>query len=218
MEKFKYNDGMKSGWRHPILYLTKGEKCFVFKGKDIKDFCVIAAAVDEKNGKWSNTDYTLLLAPGVRPLYFLSPLHGTWGDSLESWGQAIEELGVSLDLTKRIIRNGYPDTAERFDKVDDFALLAEQEDCHTEVINFSFGSPNNRAYRDQNYWKTEKVHTTWEGLKVVIKPDPNPEIEWKKPILVSHPNGKILSSEHTPGKNGGYRNIKIIINIPTLSP
>lgn len=122
MNTHRYNDGLRSGGRRPRLYLAKGSEVRKFGGENIPDYCAVVTAQYQKNGKWSNTDYTLDLAPGVRALEFLSPLHGTWGDDLSSWGEVAEHLGLPVEVAQTIVRAEYPKTGERLDQLEAFAV------------------------------------------------------------------------------------------------
>ena len=122
---YDYDDGLVSGGRRPRLYLACGAEVARFEGQTIPNFCAIAAQKYTKQGKWSHTTFQLHLAPGVRALEFLSPLHGTWGDDLPSWGAVAEALGLPVDVAQAIVRAEYKETAERLDKLEAFAAAEE---------------------------------------------------------------------------------------------
>ena len=166
---YEYNDGLCSAGRTPRLYLAKGSEVKKFAGANISGFCAIATSRYEKNGKWSNTTYQLDLVPGVRPLYFLSPMHGTWGDDLGSWGEVAEALGLPVDVAQTIIRNEYKATAERLDKLEEFALAVEAQGNETETVVISFGSPTNRAI-SEGYWEEPKSSKATDGRTVTVAP------------------------------------------------
>lgn len=149
--------------------MAKGGEVVKFSGENIAGYCAIVKAQYEKNGKWSNTTYQLHLAPGVRPLYFLSPMHGTWGDDLASWGEVAETLGLSVEVAQAIVRAEYKGTAERLDKLEQFALAVEKEEKEAEVVVVSFGSPTNRAIRE-GYWGTPKSSQASDGRTVTVIP------------------------------------------------
>lgn len=117
MESYKYNDGMKSGRRRPHLYLVKNGVAHPFLSNNIPGVVVIAKEWYTKNGIWSNTEYELLLADGVKPVYLLSPLHGTWGDDLSSWEEAAQRLDLPVKVAQQIVRKTYPKTADKFDQL-----------------------------------------------------------------------------------------------------
>ncbi|MDD3293026.1 MAG: hypothetical protein PHI45_02805 [Candidatus Pacebacteria bacterium] len=208
--RYEYNDGSCSAGREPRLYLAKGDKIARFNGRDIEGFCVIAKSRYEKNGKWSNTTYELEMVPGVRALYFLSPMHGVWGENLESWGEVAESLGLSVDTCKEIIGREYKKTAERLDKIEEFSLSVEKENITSETVIISFGSPTNRAIRE-GYWEEPKTGYTSEGKEVKISP--GEEGGWYKPVVLIPKEAKIIASSHSPGMHGGYWKVEVIVPI-----
>jgi len=175
-DMYTYKDGLCSGNRRPHLYLAKGSDVVKFEGEGIPGVCAIATSSFQKRGKWSNTTYQLHLAPGVRPLYFLSPLHGTWGDHLASWGEVAETLGLPVDVAQRIIRREYKFTAERLDKLEEFSLAVEAHANEAETVVISFGSPTNRAIRE-GYWEKPKSSQASDGRIVTVIPGPMPADE-----------------------------------------
>lgn len=125
MVEYKYNDGLRPGGRRPRLYLARGSEVVKFAGKSIPGFCTVATEKYEKAGKWSNTDYVLLLEKGVRPLFFLSPLHGTWGEEFGTWLEVADALGLPVEKAKEIVAAEYPRTAQRLDEVE--AVLSRED-------------------------------------------------------------------------------------------
>ena len=210
---YSYNDGLCAAGRRPRLYLAKGGEVCKFSGENIPGFCAITTSQYEKRGKWSNTTYQLDLVPGVRPLYFLSPMHGTWGDNLGSWGEVVETLGLPVDIAQETIRAEYKTTAERLDKLEEFALAVEAEGYETETVIISFGSPTNRAIRE-GYWSSPKSGQTSDGRKVVVKPVTG--FDWRNPVVIEPEGTKVLSSCHSPGMHGGYYTIEVVV--PTATP
>lgn len=202
----KWNDGLLPAGRRPRLYLAKGGEAVKFTGENIAGFCAVAAQKYEKNGKWSNTTYTLDLAPGVRALEFVSPMHGTWGDSIMSWGQACEQLGLPIDAVQSLIRAEYAATAKRLDDLEAFAAATPH--AEVEVVVISFGSPTNRAIRD-GYWSNPKSGQTSDGRTVTVRP--GPVDDWRKPEIVEPSGASVLSSDHRPGMHGGYWTVKVAV-------
>jgi len=125
--EIKYNDGLCSGGRRPRLYLLRGDVATKFEGRNIFGLVCIQTEKFEKNGKWSATDYSLLLGKGVTALLMLSPLHGTWGDDLPTWAACAQKVGLSIEAAKKVVSKEYPRTSTRLDAVEAFAL-AEKED------------------------------------------------------------------------------------------
>lgn len=210
---YSYNDGLLPAGRWPRLYLAKGSEVVKFAGANIPGFCAIVTQSHEKNGKWSNTTYQLDLAPGVRPLHFVSPMHGTWGDNLGSWGEVAEKLGLPVDVAQSLIRAEYKRTAERLDKLEEFALAVEAQGNETETVVISFGSPTNRAIRE-GYWSSPKSSQTSDGRKVTVEPGQGEYgDDWNKPVVVEPEGAKIISSRHSPGMHGGYWTIEVAVPI-----
>lgn len=120
----EFNDGLCPGGRRPRLYLIVGAVAHKFTGSAIAGVCAIAGESFHKNGKWSNTTYQLELAPGVRPIQMLSPLHGTWGSQYPTWHELAAHLGLPLQVAQEIVRAEYASTATRLDEME--AFMASQ--------------------------------------------------------------------------------------------
>jgi hypothetical protein len=209
---YRYNDGRHCGGRYPRLYLAKGSEVHKFTGENIPGFVAIATAVFEKRGKFSNTDYLLTLAPGVRPLYFLSPLHGVWGDDLASWGEVAQVLGLPVEVAQKIVRAEYGQTAERLDKLEAFASEIEAQGATTETVIVSFGAPTRRSI-SEGYWDKPKTAQTSDGRTVIVEPGPGPD--WSKARAVAPEGAKVLDCRHRPGMHGGYWAIEVAVPIPS---
>ena len=208
---FSYNDGRVCAGRHPRLYLAKGGEVRKFEGANVPGFCAIAAQRYEKNGNWSNTTFDLELAPGVRPLHFLSPMHGTWGDRLPSWGQVAETLGLPIGVAQDLIRVEYPRTADRLDRLEEFAAAVEASGGGSETVIVSFGSPTNRQIRE-GYWGEPKSGHTSDGRVVTIRP--SDAGRWDEAVIVEPAAGaRILSSRHKPGMHGGYWTVEVAVKV-----
>jgi len=205
---YVYNDGRCSGGRRPRLYLAKGGQIVKFEGANIPGYCAITKEVFEKNGNFSNTTFDLLLAPGVRPLYFLSPLHRTWGDNLGSWAEVAQELGLPVEVAQKIVREEYPSTAARLDEVERFvASLGTEAEVETVIV--VFGSPTRRQSR-AGYWNEPKYGKTTDGRKVVVQPGPK---GWGEAVAVEPEGARVVSCRHTPAMHGGIWNIEVIVPI-----
>lgn len=211
---YEYNDGLRPAGRTPRLYLAKGGEIKKFEGENIPGYCAVTTAQYDKNGKWSNTAYQLDLVAGVRPLYFLSPMHGVWGDNIASWGMVAETLGLPVDVAKLLIRKEYPKTGERLDKLEEFSLAMEAEGNQTETVIVSFGSPSNRSI-SEGYWGKPKSSQSSDGRAVTVNPGKGDDgtTDWGNPIPVEPEGAKIVSSKHSPGMHGGYWTIEVIVPI-----
>lgn len=216
--RYSYNDGLYSAGRRPRLYLAKGGEVVKFQGENVFGWTAIVAARYEKNGKWSNTSYVLDLANGVRPLYFLSPMHQAWGDDYESWGGVAEALGLPVDVAQRVLREEYPATASRLDQLEAFALQLEEKGEEAEVVVVSFGSPTNRQIA-AGYWGEPKKGMTADGREVVVKPGAGSAGgDWYNPEIVAPTGAKVLEASHKPGMHGGYWTIKVAVPSGAAAP
>jgi hypothetical protein len=214
MQQYKYNDGKQPGGRRPRLYLARGTEVVRFDGQAIPGFCAISKERYEPNGKWSNTTYELLLSPGVRPLYFLSPLHGIWGEEFATWGQVAAALALPVDVAREIVRAEYPKTAARLDEVERFFSAEEKEGHDVETVIVSFGAPTRREMND-GYWDKPKSATTSDGRQVTVAPGPG---WWADPVVIEPEGARIISSRHTPGMHGGYWAVEVAVPLPCPSP
>jgi len=207
---YKYNDGLHNAGRTPRLYLVKGRECKKFEGAEIYDFCVILKSEYEKCGKWSNTTYELELAAGVKPFYFISPMHGIWGQDYRSWGELIEDLQIPISVAKEIVHNEFMVTFERLEKIEEFQAKAEEENASTETVIISFGNATRRQ-RDEGYFENEKTGHTSTGIEVVIKP--GKENDWYEPEILKPAGAKFIQTIRTPGTGGGYYDVEILVPI-----
>jgi len=207
---YDYNDGLHAAGRHPRLYLAKGGEVRKFAGENqVPGWYAVVTAQYTKSGKWSNTQYKLDLAPGVRPLNFLSPMHGTWGDNLGSWGEVAQNVGLPVDVAQKLIRSEYKGTAERLDKLEEFALAVEAQGNETETVVISFGSPTNRSIRE-GYWEKPKSSQASDGRAVTVEPGKGEYgADWYKPVAVEPEGAKVISARHSPGMHGGYWTIEV---------
>ncbi len=204
---YEYNNGLKSGSRTPRLYFAKGSEVQKFSGENCA-FAAIAAEKYTKDGKWSHTAYILELAPGVRPLYFLSPLHGTWGQSFQSWGEVAQELQLPVQVAQEIVREEYPRTAQRLDNLEEFALKTAESGGDAEIVIISFGSPSNRAIRE-GFWEDTQSAKTSDGRTVIVQPSSE---GWAHGAEVVEPVGAhILDIVWSPGMHGGYYAVHVAV-------
>jgi len=204
--EYMYVDGRRVGGRFPCLYLAKEGQVAKFEGKNIEGYCEISGKLFKPDGEWSSTTYTLLLAPDVRPLCFLSPLHGTWGENFISWEEVASELKLPVEVAKKIVREEYPATADRLDTVEQFA--ASLNGAKVERVIITFGSPTRKQIQ-AGYWKKPKGTETKDGRKVVVKPGPN---GWEEAEVVSPAGAKILSRKYNTAMYGGGWSIEVLVS------
>lgn len=204
---YTFNDGLLPGSRRPRLYLAKAGEAVKFEGSSIDGYCQVVKSIYIKAGKWSNNDYELTLAPGVRPIRLYSPLHGLWGDDLASWGEVVGTLGLPIATCRAIVTAEYPKTAERLDAIE--AFEAQHEDAHedAERIVVSFGGPTRRQ-RAEGFWEQPKTGYGSGNREVVVAPGAS---GWASPVVVSPEGAKIVGVRHTPGHGGGYYDVEVMV-------
>jgi hypothetical protein len=195
--EYKYEDGLKPGGRRPRLWLAKGAEVVKFSGKSIPGFCQIAKEIYEPAGKWSRTFYTLLLAPSVVPLYFLSPLHGVWGEDLDSWDEVADTLNLPVEVCMEIVKAEYPDTAKRLDEIEAFA---DASDTDVEIVSCFVRTPSRRRNTPQ-YWAEEKEFFGRDGTRIILRSADGTQDGWDNPVLVEPSDAQIVRVEYL----GGYK-------------
>jgi hypothetical protein len=206
MNEYRFSDKLLHGSRQPRLYFLKGSSFKKFEGKDVSGFVVVKTANFEKNGKWSGTDFTLILAKHVQPFEMISPMHGVWGDQWGTWQEAEEKTGVPVALLKEIVPREYPRTARRWNSVEDFLMEEEEKDSEGELIVISFGGATRKAAAN-GFWTEPKGKKTSDGRYVEIRPG---QKGWYEPIV---PEGcQHVSTRRTPGHGGGYYAIEILVS------
>jgi hypothetical protein len=211
---FEWSDGLEAGGRRPRLYLVKAGQATKFTGQNIPGLVALAAVERMEAGKWSHTTYRLLLAPGVEPLCFLSPLHGHWGQHFTSLGEAAAHLRLPVEEARRIIAAEYPVTEARLDAVERFALATEAAGLEPEIVIVSFGSPT-AGERRGGYWFQPKTGRASDGTEVTVEPatDANRNPDWYHPTVRSPLGATIISSRHTPGPAGGYWAVEVSVPV-----
>jgi hypothetical protein len=207
--EYTYTDGRLPGGRYPVLYLARAGEAVRFAGLAVPGWCAITGQDYKKAGQWSSTTYRLLLAPGVRALELVSPLHNEWGHDLPSWGAVAECLGLPVEVARGIVRTHFRTTAERLDAVEAFAAKASE--AVTETVTVSFGSPTRRQIQE-GYWSLPKSAKTSDGRTVTVAPGPS---GWGSPTVVEPEGARVVDSRHTPGMNGGYWTVEVAIQAPT---
>lgn len=122
MKTWTFNDGMRSGGRHPKLWLVKGGAIFHFEGIDIPSVAVIESSTYGQNGKWSSTTYRIKTGDNTVAVELLAPLHGkTWsqGSVTEAlaWLRKITGQEVAEADFRKALAQDYPKTLARWDEV-----------------------------------------------------------------------------------------------------
>lgn len=126
MEEVIVNDGALTGGRSPlyILVAPNGE-AMRFKYQTVKGVAAVIPGKYEKNGKWSNTDYRVVLAEGARIIEATAPLHGTICDNAGTWQEAADFCGLTVDQMKSLFKPDGPN-AKRWNAVEE-ALASLKE-------------------------------------------------------------------------------------------
>ena len=125
----EWNDGMRPrGRKQWLLVITTAGEVLPFKGTDIPGTVVIRGTSFEKNGKWSNTTYRLVLATGVSPIAGVDGWEtGTFREGLakatgvspiDTWEECARALRVTLESAKRFLTAWRPKAAAHFDEVE----------------------------------------------------------------------------------------------------
>ncbi len=143
-----YNDKIGPRERKAYLILIKDGRAYPFTGVDIAGVVAILGCEHHKDGKWSNRDWRLLLAPGVTYKSGREDFNsGHIVPGVVSWAEAATKLGCSVASVREVVRHYHPWEAEELDDVE--AKVAEVDDMSeaAEVRTLSFGSPSNRAIR-----------------------------------------------------------------------
>lgn len=209
MNVINFNDGMKRGSVTPRLYLVKGLEFRKFEGSSIPGFCAVKTSNYQKNGKWSNTSYEIVLPPAVKAFHMCSPMHGIYGEKYGSWGELIAAEGVPYEVAKEIVSAEYPRTAHRLNEIEEFVMGLE-EGVESETVIISFGSPTNRQI-SEGWWESEKTGHTEGNMEVVILP--HPEEGWKKCTVVTPSGAKVTDVRTSPGMHGGY--VTVTVEVPS---
>ena len=129
MNNIEWKDGLRPRGRNSwLLVVTPAGEVIPFKGTDIPGVVVVRGTSFQKNGKWSNTTYRLVLGEGVRTIPGVDGWEeGTFREGLASattrkpidtWSECADALGVSVDAAKRFLTAWRPKAAAHFDEVE----------------------------------------------------------------------------------------------------
>ena len=224
MEKYTWNDGIKSRSRRPFLFLRKGGEILPFEGESIPGFCVVTNADYEKAGKWSNTSYSISLGAGVTPI----PIREGWGTgtlleglsdfagfACETWIDVGNALGVTPDAARELLKKVRPGAVKRLDETEKaLAALDEQgdEDEDVVLVTKSFGSPTKRQRRE-GFWSAPRPVCV-EGKEVAQISLPEGE-SWvtvrADRVQVSSDSVRVLEIVRARGYGGGTVSVKMAV-------
>lgn len=157
---------MRRGGVSPRLYLVKGSEFVKFEGKNINGFATVETAVYEKNGKWSGTQFSLLLEEGVFDFPMCSPLHGLYGQNANSWKELYRWENINpeipIEVIKKIIAREYPKTAARLNELEHLAKTKYIRSSNRQIWN----STGCVAVCDVflNGEKVDEIHSAWNSL------------------------------------------------------
>jgi hypothetical protein len=134
-----YNDGMGHRSRYPMLLLYVKNHIFEFTGSNIPGVCVVESKDYSKNGKWSNTTYSIRLAAGVKS----SALMQDWNSgryvndvtSLKKIAESLGVYGVQNSALEIFCKDRLPNTWVRYEEyLRNLDEIAEME----ERVNYQF--------------------------------------------------------------------------------
>ena len=125
----EWNDGLRPRGRSQwLLLVTPAGDVLPFKGTDIPGTVVVRGTSFEKNGKWSNTTFRLVLGTGVRAIAgtdgwetgtFREGLAKATGVSpIDTWEECARALGATVESAKRFLTAWRPKAAEHFNEVE----------------------------------------------------------------------------------------------------
>ena len=101
MKSYTYNDGLLPAGRTPHLWIVAGDIIHTFAGGNIPGTVAVGATHYEKNGKWSNTTYELVLADNATPCNMVAPMHGrVWPDNdrWTAYERFSKEYGIAVSF------------------------------------------------------------------------------------------------------------------------
>jgi len=191
-------------------------KVEVFKGSSIPGKVAVVASRYHKNGKWSNTTYQLVLAPGVRFLSglmgwnngsFYEGLSSATGMQLHSWADVANALGVTVPEAMAFMKEFAPRSARHFDEIDaalvslDEADGADDASADIAELAISFGNPTNRAIRE-GYWSRPISIVDKEGVEIDTIPAPDYNTSTTGKV-------RVLEVVRSPGYHGGYVSLRV---------
>lgn len=109
MEEVIVNDGALSGGRTPLYFLVSPQgEAMRFNFQTVKGVAAVIPGRYEKNGKWSKTDYRVVLAEGARIIDATRPLHGTVCGNAATWQEAADYCGLTVDQMKSLFKPDGP--------------------------------------------------------------------------------------------------------------
>lgn len=147
-----YNDGISSRSRRPeILVFTPNQ---VWMGtKSIPGVVTFVQKDYHKNGKWSSTDYEVLLAEGVQAVVIRQDFNTAnfFPDTCMSWSAVGKELGlmgVSPKAVEAAVRENWPNHARRLDERREALIELEESGVDTTTVEWTCSYHTRRIGQD----------------------------------------------------------------------
>jgi hypothetical protein len=182
MKQIEWANGIGHRGRSKHLILVKNNEMIQFKGESIPSVAVVLVSKYTRNGKWSHSEYTIELAPGVRSYPIIMGWEtGTLREALKAydWVSAANYFGVSLNVVKKFIAQWRPFDAEHWDmvekEIEELESISEQG-METVIVNIGPGTRRAREegclvwpimIEEPNKTKTELAPEQWiTGCKV----------------------------------------------------
>ncbi len=126
MREYKFKNGAHHGRGNdspPRLYFVNSQNKYIkFTGQTIPGFCIVQNSHFTKNGKWSYTEYQILLHAGVTAWEMSSPYlanPNTWEEvySADPW----VPREIPLEIVKEVCYLEFPKGASKLDERDKIA-------------------------------------------------------------------------------------------------
>ena len=123
--QWEWNDGQYSRGRQPacVVVLPNGE-CHRFNGATIPNVAEVVGEKFEKNGKWSNSTYTVLSPDGSTAVKWMQSWEEGHFWPQRYWHEAISWFRenaplATVEQVEELIRREWPKAAEKFDAAAD---------------------------------------------------------------------------------------------------
>lgn len=211
VEEILWNNQISSRDRKAYLILVKDGVAHPFKGASIAGVGEVLHTHYYKAGKWSSTDYNILLAPGT--VHFHGHLDFDTNricGRVENWGEVATQFGCTIASIREAIGYFSPKEVEMIDvveekiaSIDDLAYELGEEGVKTG--NVHFGCPCNRDIAN-GYWHWPRPIPGGEIRKI------DPERGWCIDNLeIVGVQGRVLDVKHVRGMHGGWYDIRYAI-------
>ena len=205
LQEVKWNDCLGNRGRKAWLLLLKDDQVHVFRGKAIPGIVAIKGSNYYKQGKWSYTDYRLIVPKSERIIKGRDGWEtGTFREAVnaDTWMECANALGISLSSAQDFLRSFRPKDAEHFDEVDknleSIVGVAEQEP-DIEMLTITFGSPTLKEI-DAGFWDAPVEIVQGNRLLATLRPP-----EYKS----SSKEVKVMDVARSRGYHGGMVSIKV---------